>query len=403
MRQSNRIESLDSLRGISAIIVLIHHILLMTPLFYAAHYKLPYDNWIVDIFSNTIFHTFWAGSEAVLLFFVLSGFVLSLPFISGKDYNFKDYIIKRICRIYIPYISVMIIAVILMVLFADYNGHSGMIDSFSERRWAHPFSIEAAISYLLMLGYDNTNVNGPTWSLVHEMRISFFFPLIMLLVLRFNWKKSIFFGFGVSLSIWALLFIVDYFISNNSISVIISSFKDTFFYTTFFIIGAVFAKNRALFLKPFKKLNIYKKMLLLLVALVLFNFDEILPILKNDYGIMSIPLNFISQWIAALGVIIFFVFAMYSNKTEKYLTMPIFLWFGKISYSLYLVHMVVLITLMYTIGKVVPVPLALALVPIIAIPIAWIINKYIEQPSARLGNYLTRKKLKLNKVEKQAI
>ena len=85
MQQSNRIHSLDSLRGIAALIVLFHHCLLMTPLFYAAHYNEPYDNGWVSLFTNTILHTFWAGSEAVLLFFILSGFVLAIPFIDRKS------------------------------------------------------------------------------------------------------------------------------------------------------------------------------------------------------------------------------------------------------------------------------------------------------------------------------
>ncbi|MDR7073194.1 acyltransferase family protein [Fictibacillus barbaricus] len=401
---SGRIHSLDSLRGISALIVLIHHCLLMTPLFYAAHYNEPYNNWVVSLFDNTILHTVWAGSEAVLLFFVLSGFVLALPFLSFKNnYSYGDYIIKRICRIYIPYISVMTIAVLLMVFIADYHGHTGLMDSFSERRWAHPLSLEAAISYIIMLGYDNTNVNGPTWSLVHEMRISFFFPFLMLLVIKFDWKKAIILGFGGSMFFWLVFYVMNIFIDNGFTSAVINSFKDTFFYTTFFIIGALFAKNYKNILPLFNKIKSLNKIFLFLIALILFNFEDVFPFFQKFHGIVGLGINLGVEWIAAIGVLIIFTFAISSQPFNKLLTKPVFKWLGKVSYSLYLVHMVVLITMMYTLGKIIPVYIALSFVPIISILFAAITHKFIEKPAQNLGNYLVNKKKRSEKIPQKQI
>lgn len=118
---NNRIESLDSLRGIAAFIVVIFHCLLSFTLFYEANYDYKFTNWLVEIFTVTPLHTLWAGKEAVLLFFVLSGFVLMLPFTNNKQPNYPSYLIKRICRIYIPYIIVMFMSVILTQIFWKYN------------------------------------------------------------------------------------------------------------------------------------------------------------------------------------------------------------------------------------------------------------------------------------------
>lgn len=71
-----RIESLDSLRGIAAFVVIIFHCLLSFHIFYDANYNFEFDNWLVELFTVTPLHTLWAGKEAVLLFFVSSGFVL---------------------------------------------------------------------------------------------------------------------------------------------------------------------------------------------------------------------------------------------------------------------------------------------------------------------------------------
>lgn len=69
-----RIESLDSLRGISAMVVVVFHCLMCFELFYTAKIYSVYGNELVKWMSITPLHTLWAGTEAVILFFVLSVF-----------------------------------------------------------------------------------------------------------------------------------------------------------------------------------------------------------------------------------------------------------------------------------------------------------------------------------------
>jgi len=38
-----------------------------------------------------------------------------------------------------------------------------------------------------MLGYDTHNIITVTWSLLYEVRISLFFPRLMIPVLKFKW------------------------------------------------------------------------------------------------------------------------------------------------------------------------------------------------------------------------
>ena len=45
------------------------------------------------------------GPEAVILFFVLSGFVLSLPAVNGRPQTYPTFITRRIFRIYVPYLA----------------------------------------------------------------------------------------------------------------------------------------------------------------------------------------------------------------------------------------------------------------------------------------------------------
>ena len=97
-----RYEELDSLRGIAALIVLFCHLLFIFPSIG--------DN--LNAKFGIVLSILWDGHSAVIIFFVLSGFVLSLPFYKDNKPNYIRYLIKRICRIYVPYISVIIIAIL---------------------------------------------------------------------------------------------------------------------------------------------------------------------------------------------------------------------------------------------------------------------------------------------------
>src|ERR1700738_3699896 len=108
---NKRIDILDSLRGLAALSVVFHHCLLVFPIFLAAFYHNPnLNNNLVLILTYSPIHILWAGHEAVILFFVLSGFVLSLPFLNNNTISYHKYIVKRFCRIYIPYIIVLFIS-----------------------------------------------------------------------------------------------------------------------------------------------------------------------------------------------------------------------------------------------------------------------------------------------------
>jgi peptidoglycan/LPS O-acetylase OafA/YrhL len=88
------IVELDSLRGVAALIVVFDHFTRLwreaspsTSLRYISH--LPF-------LEN--------GRSAVIMFFVLSGFVLTMPMLAGKGQVYPVYAVRRICRIYLPYV-----------------------------------------------------------------------------------------------------------------------------------------------------------------------------------------------------------------------------------------------------------------------------------------------------------
>jgi peptidoglycan/LPS O-acetylase OafA/YrhL len=109
---SPRYRQLDSLRGLGALSVFFAHFISL---------KMAWP--LLNTLHQTPLGILCNGTAALMLFFVLSGFVLSLPFV-GHDRPLKlgEFYIKRIFRIYPAYIFAIILAVLLKEFVFDKNG-----------------------------------------------------------------------------------------------------------------------------------------------------------------------------------------------------------------------------------------------------------------------------------------
>jgi peptidoglycan/LPS O-acetylase OafA/YrhL len=173
----NRLDELDSLRGLAASSVVISHLILVLPSIF-----------IIEKLSNTPLHLFWGGHESVILFFILSGFVLSFPYLNKKEPKYRYFIIRRVCRIYIPYIVSVLISMFLMHFFN--RGGIPELSKWFNGTWNTPLSLKQLLNHFIMLGtFPSYTINPVIWSLVHEMRISIIFPILMVFVMNLNWKK----------------------------------------------------------------------------------------------------------------------------------------------------------------------------------------------------------------------
>src|SRR5690349_15794432 len=107
-----RYHSLDSLRGIASLQVVIAHSLVAVPALESIVYndptRLPRD--VVFFFINSPISFLWSDSAAVKVFFVLSGFVLSLPYYNAEKKHpyYPRFFIKRILRLYLPCLAIIL-------------------------------------------------------------------------------------------------------------------------------------------------------------------------------------------------------------------------------------------------------------------------------------------------------
>ncbi|MBJ7984605.1 MULTISPECIES: acyltransferase family protein [Bacillus] len=374
---TRRYKELDSLRGIAAIIVLLGHFLALFPILGK---KVMYSTF------GAYFSILWQGHSAVIIFFVLSGFVLSLPFYKGTEFNYLKYLIKRVCRIYIPYIVILFIAIgIKLGIHSKIGTIPGLVQWGS---WNIEVSFNRVIDHILFLREFNSDAFIMViWSLVHEMRISIVFPLIIFLLLRVNWKVSI--GIAMFLSVIGYLLMKN--IPSEFNMPVSTNYFITLHYSSMFIIGALLAKNREYLVS--KIINSKVKYILLPLGLLFFSYPRIPFMLLSkligeiDYDLYLI----IIDWYICFGAVLIILSALSSKLFSKLLLIKPVQFIGEISYSLYLVHPIVLLTTVHIFYGKISVPLILLISFLFTMVVSVLCYKFIEIPSIKIGRKLATK------------
>jgi peptidoglycan/LPS O-acetylase OafA/YrhL len=172
--------ALDGLRGIAALVVVAHHALLVWPALYA-QYTVPNRGSRTWWLTFTPLHLGWAGREAVIVFFILSGFVLVLPYLSSsKVGTWPGYLVRRLLRLYPPVAAALVLSVVLVAAFPRDVGP----DATYWLRWHDIDLTWSGVLHDLLLVDGTGMVNTVLWSLRYEVAFSILLPLVVLLARR---------------------------------------------------------------------------------------------------------------------------------------------------------------------------------------------------------------------------
>jgi peptidoglycan/LPS O-acetylase OafA/YrhL len=357
---------LDSLRGLAALVVVAHHTLLVVPDFSrfvdSGSETSPNNLFEAALFSLPL-RLLWNGHSAVLLFFVLSGFVLATPWVRRKPTPYHEYAIRRIFRIYVPYLLVVSI-VMAVVYFGRYSANPTLSTWFNSS-WLDPVSASTVVDHILMLGNQNV-IDNPIWSLIWEMRVSLIFPLIVLPMMK--WGVN---GIAASIAGTAVAYAVLHALHLDDQLAFPPS--ETLFYGVAFAMGAGVAFSRHTLWPWLSKYRLGVPLLLLGLVAV----GQPWPLKRQaaDFIPMVGSLAIITGCVIVPGV-------------RRVLLHAAPVWMGRISYSLYLVHVPVILFMVHTLYGLIPIEIILALSALTSILVAAIVNATIERPSENLGRWL---------------
>ncbi|MEO7213650.1 acyltransferase [Mucilaginibacter sp.] len=354
-----RIKTLDSLRGFAALSVVFGH---GTGGFYFA-----------KLIDNTPFYITRAGHEAVIFFFMLSGYVLVYQYSLTEKISYGKFLLLRYFRLYIPYIASIALALILMQIVEPGQPNN----LFMSQLWQLPLTPERIIGHILLVGNFNTSVLNPViWSLVHEMRFAILFPPL-LWILNLRPAKMVGTLIIITLVSAGLLMLCTYFKYEDC-----NGYFATPYYIYMFLAGGYIAKNQSALVAWFQSLNKAKKVIITIIAVLFYTYAHMFTsaIANSIYIPLLMRSRFlIEDLIIALASFYFIVAAISINNTKSLLERPVPLFFGKISYSLYLVHSPVLGFLYFALRNQLPAAVILIIGFGLCIPLAAIFNRYVEQ------------------------
>ncbi len=177
---TGRYRQLDGLRGVAALVVVFNHYMQVVPELLRQGVQLrqlaTLQAWLSPWtwLRFTPVRLLFNGQAAVVLFFVLSGFVLALP--SGSQSSYRSFVLKRVFRVYMPFA-----VTILVVALAWRLAPTGPAPAAS--RWANMLRVlpgqPTLMGTLAMTGEPDAVILDPVmWTLVHEMRVSLLLPLL---------------------------------------------------------------------------------------------------------------------------------------------------------------------------------------------------------------------------------
>lgn len=279
------------------------------------------------------------GFIGVDFFFIISGFlitkVLSEQF-DRKDYSIKRFLVKRAKRI-LPLILVTIIVVQVVFyfyLFPDQNLNLAQTSIANIFFISNYFFLTNDIDY-----FSESVLANPlfhTWSLSIEIQYYIFFALFFLTLYYLSKKK-----FRNNLKnfcfILIILYLVTFYLSTNLIFLknFFFSFYSSFTRTILFILGSLIFQFDLHLRKKLNLVNILFSFLFLSIGfLTIIYFLLFIEKINHPEAISIMP---------SIGFILVFINLKNFQFLEKLLSNKIFIFLGKISFSIYCVHVPVII------------------------------------------------------------
>ncbi len=338
-----RINTLDYLRGLMALCIMVYH----------------YFSWTFHAYDSATFLGV-LGIYGVSVFYVLSGLTLFHVYNNKLDFsNLYSFFVKRIFRI-LPLLWLSIFLNIFLLgqkydfrtIFLNASGLFGFLD------------------------HDNYTTVG-AWSIGNELVFYSIFPMIIILNKWKHYWTEIFFLLSLMIAIYFAFWSLN---SSGSLSeqwsIYINPMNQIFLFTGGMLIGKIIG---------LKKSNTLSLLLFIVCVLFILFYPNSGDQINLVSGWNRIIYSFISF---ALTISFLLIDAITINKTVDWVLTKL----GHISYSLYLLHAIVFWNVAKYINRVESQTLFLTICFISTIVVSYLSYNYLEMKFSKLGKRLLKKK-----------
>ncbi|MGG7509333.1 acyltransferase family protein [Plantibacter sp. YIM 135249] len=356
---TGRLHALDGMRGVAALVVVFYHVSLLARPFAGSGFS--GTAWTVA--TESPLKLAFAGTEAVQVFFVLSGLVVALPVLKG-GVSWVGFLVSRFARLYLPVWGALVFATLLIGIFhrdpSAVTPDAWIINANATSVTPLAFLREATLTPA------SYNIVNTLWSLRWELIFSALLPLgvaIVVAIRRHAW---------IAAGAFIALMVIGRVVGN-----------DALVYLPAFLLGSLMAVRlddiRAWSVRPrpwlWSVVAIGSAGLLVASWIARPLVDSGSPAGKALWGLSGA---------GAAGLILL---AIGCATAARVLEWSVPRWLGKISFSLYLVHAPLLATLAFALGDE-----RWWLVGVIGIPLSIIVAagfyQIVERPSHRIARWL---------------
>jgi peptidoglycan/LPS O-acetylase OafA/YrhL len=306
--QPKRIEFLDSLRGLAALFVLFSHTLgaFAWPAAYVAVAKWPF----INILSS--------GSAAVAMFFILSGYVLSNPYVEtglvpGRKLFLPTFYLRRFLRIWLPWFAAFIASLLARKFLFFQPATQPAVSTWLDAFWHAPLTITDFFRQCAFVQPDpSRRLIVQDWSLGVELKGSALIPLFLLCARR---------------KYLTLIFVL---------AALCLIFVGTGYFYVSFIIGVLLAQYGAGWAARLARLKRRFRILIFAGGLLLYQGLDL-----AWYLFQSRPATYKCGWVVTslgCGLILNSVFG--ARPLQRMLNWSPVVFLGRISYSVYLLQLI---------------------------------------------------------------
>ena len=336
MSENHRYHFLDSSRGLAAFVVLLAHTI---KTFSQENFSSPFD-------------FLWDSEAAVLYFFILSGFVLteSINKITITPLFYLNYICKRILRIYPAFLVVLLLTFFLFPVFSAQH-NSWLADFWKNTPDISDF-FKQAILIVRIPNDPAFRLLPHDWTLSIEILISLVLPFLALI----SRKNS-------------LLLLVIIYAAVKLLPI------DPFIFD--FSLGCIISTQKEKLIAGWKKISFLGHAFLLFLSLAIINLDALLPF--GPQKLDAILIHF-KSW----GLSLLLIALISSIKFQNIFTNKFLIFQGKISYSIYLIHFI-LIAILFKYNPDMSFAVALTIIFLTTIILSALMYFMVEKPCIQVG------------------
>ena len=379
---SHFVYEIEGLRGILAMWVFISHLM--------------WGSGFIPENVTGLWSVLFSGGSAVTVFICISGFVIFLLLDSKKD-SYPKYIIKRFFRLYPIFILTTLIGAILFLLHlgilgGNYQGPNVFVRSpeYYEHQ-TKVFLFHALMFQGFLHDLGPIVLNPPSWSISLEWQFYLIAPILFFLLKRWWGATALALVFA---SIMKNLLHPSGILNVHGATLIDQIIPFTVGMLSYKLYQQRHYCENSAFIGT------------LIVFLLLIALNSFLPFIISIFSShQQVPLPSYIPFVIWSSVFLSIIARVGSSDSDgvniisRFLRHPLFQLLGKLSYSIYLVHQLVIFIFLLFAGSFIlrfsPVVAfffeSLILIPI-SLGLAFATNIFVERPFINLGRRLTQKR-----------